>query len=249
NLAGKITRGHEAALTPCGKGTPYVRVAEEEGKILFIGTTLECNTTFHSCEELARLYYHLQPEPTTCEIEEDGRIVKRRMFLHAYGTPRAFAEKERDLVGSGIAKVGLVGRARSVLVDARKMIDYAMQRLERDRLYLVQKGSVSFGCIEECVEFLRKGKCRSMRINLYLPRKGSLAFSGNRLKFSGMDVSFSGNLRLESGLLRLRLGVAKGVKLEGGYNYWLRFGRKRGKLEVEILDRAEPHSQAKTRLK
>lgn len=245
-LAEKITKGHEDALTPCGNGTPYVKVVELEGKILFLGTTLECNTTFHSAEEIARIYYHLQPEPSICKIDVGNKSFKRKMFLHAWGTPRVFAEKEKELVKLGIAKVGYVGRARSVLINAKEMMDHVLQKLEKDRLYLVDVESISFGCINGCIELLRNEKFRSMKINLFLPKESSVIFSGEKIEFDGVKMEFSGNLKLEGGFVRMRLRAAKRVKLDGGYNYWLQFRKRRGLLDIDIIERARPNSFAIT---
>jgi aminoglycoside 3-N-acetyltransferase len=40
-LAREVTEGHEDAMTPCGMGTPYLKVAGVHGKILFLGATLD----------------------------------------------------------------------------------------------------------------------------------------------------------------------------------------------------------------
>src|SRR4029078_7739547 len=42
--------GHERALTPCGEGTPYARLIEAGGQILFLGATLDQNTAYHTLE-------------------------------------------------------------------------------------------------------------------------------------------------------------------------------------------------------
>jgi len=245
NLARKLTEGHEDAMTPCGRGTPYLKVAEAQGKIVFLGATLNSNTTFHSVEELANLYYHLQPEPTICELEIGGRRVKRRMFLHAYGAPRTFGEKEGELVESGVAKVGHVGRAKSILVDAGEMIDFALRKLKGDGLYLVEREVIDFWCISGCIDLVSRGKLNSMKINLYMPRGASVKFLGNSLSFKGVGMDFHGNLKLGSGTLTLPTKFGKALRLNGGYSYWIRFRKGARGMEADVVDHARPYSAAK----
>jgi len=245
NLARKMTEGHEDAMTPCGRDTPYLKIAEAHGKILFLGATLNSNTTFHSIEELAKLYYHLQPEPTICELEIGGKPIKRRMFLHAYGAPRTFGEKEGELVESGVAKVGHVGRAKSTLMDAGGMIDFILQKLKGDGLYLVEREVIDFWCISGCIDLVSQGKFDSMKINLYLPKGASVKFLGNSLLFKGVQMDFHDNLKLKSGTLKLPSKFAKVLRLNGGYSYWMRFKRGAKGMEADVVDHARPYSAAK----
>jgi len=243
--ARKVTEGHEYAMTPCGSDTPYLKVAEAQGKILFLGATLNSNTTFHSVEELAKLYYHLQPEPTICELEIGGKRARRRMYLHAYGAPRTFGGKEGDLVESGVAKVGHVGRAKSILMDAGDMIDFTLHKLEGDGLYLVEKEVVDFWCITGCIDLVSRGKFDSMKINLYLPKGAAVKFLGNSLLFKGVRMDYHGNLKLESGTLALPSKFAKPLRLNGGYSYWMRFRSGTKGMEADVVDHARPYSAAK----
>jgi len=243
--ARKVTEGHEYAMTPCGRDTPYLKIAEAHGKILFLGATLNSNTTFHSVEELAKLYYHLQPEPTICELEIRGERARRKLFLHAYGAPRAFGEKEGELVESGVAKVGRVGRARSILMDAGDMIDFTLHKLEGDGLYLVERGVVDFWCISGCIDLVSRGKFDSMKINLYLPKGVAIKFLGNSLLFKGVHMDCHGNLKLKSGTLTLPSKIAKTLRLNGGFSYWMRYKRGTKGIEVDVVDHARPYSAAK----
>ena len=88
-LVDYLIKGHEDSLTPCGKDSPYIKIAEIGGYILLLGVAMDSNTTIHSAEELANVPYHLQKEKTECTIiDYDGDILKRRLYLHHWGTPR-----------------------------------------------------------------------------------------------------------------------------------------------------------------
>jgi len=240
-MARKITEGHEEAETPCGEGTPYLKIPELGGKILFIGASLESNTSFHCVEELARLYYHLQPEPSRCRIEMDGDVVEKRCFLHAYGTPRAFDEKEEELVEQGIARIGYIGRARSILIDAKKMVEFTLERIEEDRLYLVKKNHVDLWSVSSSISLIQENKFNSIRISLYVPKMARVKFFGNYMAVRGVRMKLFG-LNLTEGFLETRLKTLNELELQGGYNYWMRFKKAEQGIRIEVLDFKESNS-------
>ena len=48
-----LTDGHETCSTPCGVGTPYEKLLNMGGQVLFLGVNLDSNTTFHAIEAIA----------------------------------------------------------------------------------------------------------------------------------------------------------------------------------------------------
>ncbi|MEM2944836.1 MAG: AAC(3) family N-acetyltransferase [Thermoproteota archaeon] len=240
-MARRIIEGHEDAETPCGRGTPYLKIAEIGGKILFIGASLESNTSFHTVEELAKIYYHLQPEPTCCRIEINGDVIEKRCFLHAYGTPRAFEEKEKELVEQGVARIGYIGRARSILMGAKKMIEFTLGRIENDRLYLVRKDHVDLWCVSSSISLIRENKFDSVKISLYVPKNASIKFFENYMVVRGVRMKMSG-LNLTEGVLETPLKTVRKLELQGGYNYWLSFKKAGNEIGIEVLDFKESDS-------
>src|SRR5262249_17025747 len=49
-LAAWLIADHESCATPCGPGSPYAKFLDRDGQILFLGTTLNSNTAFHTIE-------------------------------------------------------------------------------------------------------------------------------------------------------------------------------------------------------
>lgn len=239
-LAREITEGHENSLTPCGEGTPFLKIPNLNGKILFLGVTLDSNTTFHAVEELSKLYYHLQPEPTICKIDINGRKIERKFYLHAYGTPRSFGEKERDLLEAGIARVGYIGRARSILVDARKMVEFTLDKLEKDRLYLVKKDSIDLWSIASTLKLLQENKFKSIKINLYVPNSAELKFKENGIVVRGVKMNFF-NFYLSEGIFETSTSL-KSLSLSGGFNYWIEFTREEKGININVLEYGRPDS-------
>jgi aminoglycoside 3-N-acetyltransferase len=50
--AARLAEGHAAAATPCGRGSPYHRLLERNGKILFLGADISVLTFIHTLEEV-----------------------------------------------------------------------------------------------------------------------------------------------------------------------------------------------------
>jgi aminoglycoside 3-N-acetyltransferase len=51
-LAGELVRGHENAVTPSGKGTPFDFMAEHDTQIIGLGKTIEILTQVHHAEAI-----------------------------------------------------------------------------------------------------------------------------------------------------------------------------------------------------
>lgn len=134
-----LTAGHEDCWTTCGYGSPYYRVCRRGGKILLLGVTLDSNTTFHTVEEVVGTEYHLQPNPVICTmVDEFGKKLRRATMLHDWGTPRKFSEMEDVLLSEGIMVAGMIGEAKSYLIDAGLMLDFTCSKLRKNPLLFVR---------------------------------------------------------------------------------------------------------------
>jgi aminoglycoside 3-N-acetyltransferase len=60
NASGMIAN-HHLASTPCGKETPYGRLLDHNGKILFLGTDISVMTFFHAVEEIIETQMPFSP--------------------------------------------------------------------------------------------------------------------------------------------------------------------------------------------
>lgn len=63
---------HHLARTPCGEGTPFSRLFEHDGRILFLGAGIESMTFFHYIEEV------LEPEMPESPFTKDEFILQSR---------------------------------------------------------------------------------------------------------------------------------------------------------------------------
>jgi aminoglycoside N3'-acetyltransferase len=61
-----MIQDHSTAKSPCGAGSPFEKLLEANGKILFLGTSIETMTFFHYLEE--RFEDRLTVSPFTAEM-------------------------------------------------------------------------------------------------------------------------------------------------------------------------------------
>lgn len=132
-VAADLIRDHQLADTPCGPGTPYHRLLERDGQILFIGVGLTSNTVFHTIEALCGLDYLLNDTPDDFEIIDDkGLHSNVKMRLHRQGVPRRFEELTASLEASGVLRKGRVGAAESLLINGMSfltvMLDFIQEQ-------------------------------------------------------------------------------------------------------------------------
>jgi aminoglycoside 3-N-acetyltransferase len=138
-LADRLTRGHEDTLSPCGVGSPYVRLAEQpSGRILLLGVGHESNTSLHAVEELAAVPYHLQPRPTRAIIRTGDAELVRTFWPHRYGMPRRFPAIEPLLTERGAQSEGSIGASPAKLVNAEALLTLGQALLAIDPEFLVE---------------------------------------------------------------------------------------------------------------
>lgn len=226
------------AKLPAGECSPYVRLARLGGYILFLGVTLDSNTTFHAAEELAEVRYHLQPEPVRSRIilPRGEKVVEGR--IHAYGTPRAFGDLEEKLHTEGILVRGKIGKATVRLVKAKEMLDYTVKLLKRDELALVRRKSVDIWSITEAIK-IASSEDTVLRLLYYVPEGAVVQLSNNRLAIKGVEQrGLIEQFTVEDVTLKLNQQVEE-LRLEGGGLCWLRISGKNARVFLEILDMFE----------
>lgn len=136
--APELTAAHHFAATPCGEGSPYLRLAEGGGTIYLVGVGLECNTMFHTAEELAECGYHMQDTPALALITGyDGVTMEIPTRLHQWGTPRRFANMEALLLARGAMRMGRLGQARVLRIEAGPMLALTLEALKLDPAILL----------------------------------------------------------------------------------------------------------------
>jgi len=135
--AAELARDHELCETPCGEGSPYVRLAHTGGRVLFIGCDLEVNTTFHAVEELAGLGYVCQRTLAELTVVTPDGERTLRMKLHLYGPARCFSRAAPLLEDAGALRRGTVGAADCILIEAGPMLELVLAKVREDPEFLL----------------------------------------------------------------------------------------------------------------
>jgi len=134
----QLIAAHEYCATPCAADSPYGRLAEMGGYVLLLGVTHASNTSLHMVEELAGVPYHLQERPSLARVaRDDGVWEEIPTVLHLWRWERDFLKVAPLLYEVGAQHEGMIGRARSYLIDARAMRDALMPMVRRDPLFLL----------------------------------------------------------------------------------------------------------------
>ena len=130
--ADSLVAGHETCLYPCGRGTPFEKVRQKDGKILFFDVSSGANTFFHYVEDSIKdkLGFELY-DPRLFEVavlDSDGRRGIVRTYAFARGVTRRTDLLEKELERHGALRRGRVGDTRLILVRAGDVVD-AMTRM------------------------------------------------------------------------------------------------------------------------
>ncbi len=142
--ARNLIAGHDTAKTPCGEGTPYARMIEERAQILFLGTTLDHNTMFHTFEAYADWPYLLRDEDEAFSVTDGSGSTKTMRFRrHARGPDRRYGAITPLLQQAGILRKGRVGASESLLVESAPMTELVMRRMREDPAFLVQQSAAA----------------------------------------------------------------------------------------------------------
>lgn len=125
--------GHETFLTPCGPGSPLVRLAEENGQVLLAGCGLESLTLVHAAEEAAEAPYVLQSEPVRCNVKmQGGWRQTEAIHLHSWATPRAYEKLEPGLREAGLLESKTFGSFIYQVIQAGPTLDLLTEWIRTD---------------------------------------------------------------------------------------------------------------------
>jgi aminoglycoside 3-N-acetyltransferase len=121
-----------------GPATPLAKLVEARGKVLMLGAPLDTMTLLHHAEHLARIPHRIIRYEAP--LLADGKTVWRQFEeFDTAAPPGDPGELPTDHIGqivdeflsTGHGRRGAIGAAASVLVDADKIVPFAVAWLER----------------------------------------------------------------------------------------------------------------------
>jgi aminoglycoside 3-N-acetyltransferase len=123
-----FTSGHFGQLTPYNEKSPFRRVAEKNGKLLYVGVTLSmAGTSLHTLEDAVDFkfpVYHKELFEVDV-IDENGVLhrVKTKVHNPVYSKKRRCDELIPMFVNAGAMKHVKIGEADSLIADAKAFFD------------------------------------------------------------------------------------------------------------------------------
>lgn len=135
--AASLLAGHENDHSPVGPNSPFTRLPQVQGQILFLGCGLRPNTSMHGVEELAEPPYLYAPPIDYTLIRADGS----QQIMHARRHNFAGWEQRYDRLAEAApeaVKTGRVLQAGCHLVESTLMWPAALACLRQDPLYFVE---------------------------------------------------------------------------------------------------------------
>jgi aminoglycoside 3-N-acetyltransferase len=121
-----ITGEHPLAFSE-GRGGPFEKLYDLDGRVLLLGVGFNRNTALHFAESLVA-----KPRTTTVQfpVERDGRREWLEVPNVADDNDRLFPRIGAEYLATGRARCGPVGRAESMLFPIRDLVDFAVGRFE-----------------------------------------------------------------------------------------------------------------------
>lgn len=134
----ELVADHVNDDTPCSRRSPYGKLVEWGGKVLFIGVDTGYCTLFHGAEEWAACPWLFRPEQEQySSITADGQVIPMLVWRHTSGVPRRFAAFEEPLREIGALTRGAIGNCPLRLLDARMATEWLLAQLQDDPYFTV----------------------------------------------------------------------------------------------------------------
>lgn len=132
-----IVSGHILDNTPCGENSPFRRLMQLGGKILFIGCGMRPNTSMHAVEELSCPDYLFGDDASYTITDRDG--VEHKTVCRAHGFKGVIQCYERlaDLLSDDELRIGKIMSADCHLVSAPAMWSKADAKYREDPHYFI----------------------------------------------------------------------------------------------------------------
>jgi len=133
---------HQLDETPCGEHSPFRKLRDIGGQIVFLGCGMKPNTSMHAVEEVAHPPYLFGSLITYRIILPGGKEMKMRSWRHDHGRRgwRQRYDRLEPLLKKGCElHIGRVLEATVQIVEARPMWERALAAFEKDVFYFVER--------------------------------------------------------------------------------------------------------------
>ena len=134
-----LTEGHFGEVSPYTKLSPFYRLTELNGKILYLGVDLDnAGTSLHVLED--SVDFHL-PVYVSSDFrvkikDEKGEVhmVSTKAHNPVYSKKRKCNDLIPMFIDHGVCKKVKIGNAESYLFDAKKMLDLMLEKYKSEKI-------------------------------------------------------------------------------------------------------------------
>ncbi|MFC1716890.1 AAC(3) family N-acetyltransferase [Candidatus Poribacteria bacterium] len=157
-LAEEMCSGHEDAPGPCGKHTPYMRLAEiDRGFILLLGVNHQSNTAIHGIEEIANLEYALYSGWCRIPIVTSTGMQEAHTRVHTPYLGRNLNALETAYIDGRAQTVTVIGNSCIRLINAKRMTEISLDALKKNPwLFITTEGKRTYEWMKQHNDFTRK---------------------------------------------------------------------------------------------
>lgn len=131
-----LLKDHQYCQVSVGRGTPFDKFVQRNGKIILLGVTHASNTILHFVENTFGA-------PTLCRelfrpvvIDRDGRSWVVPTYPHMPGLARRYERVEQELLAARSQVNSAIGPATLRLIQAKSMVELLGAKVRQDPLYL-----------------------------------------------------------------------------------------------------------------
>ena len=138
--AERLLGDHQLDTTSCGPHSPFHRLPEAGGQVLFLGCGLRPNTSMHAIEEIVEPPYLFADDVISYRIIlPTGALTTMRVRAHNFAGWAQRYERLGPLLNGPSLHRGQVLAAAAYLVESRAMWEAALGALRRNPLHFVER--------------------------------------------------------------------------------------------------------------
>ncbi len=134
-----VVSGHILDSTPCGANSPFRRVMELDGKILFLGCGMTPNTSMHAVEELSCPDYLFGDRYDYELTDSDGNISVAPCRAHDFKGVIQRYDRLAELLDGDELRIGNILSAECHLVSASAMWKKADKKYREEPHYFIDR--------------------------------------------------------------------------------------------------------------
>lgn len=132
--AKELTEAHHLDRTPVGKNSPFMKLIDFGGKLIFIGEILDSCTFMHGVEENVGTDYVLTKDKIHYVVDGEDTY----HYSHDFRGWGAEYSRIKDILDDGELIRGSFGQAPCYVVDPKALKEKASKKIKEDMHYFVE---------------------------------------------------------------------------------------------------------------